>query len=237
MTRIRSPRELRIVVAQTPPAADTAGARFGQLFGQARQALSEPDRGVQPRDGERDDEAGEQQHSHTGDEGAPEAALAEPAAAGPGATLARTMPPPPRLPGLGGTRAPLHKAATRRPGRNADSAAAETARALGAPLIRHCARATEGELVTDHLAERIASFCASPALERAGGRWEVVVKLDPAILPQTQLHLVLSDGTLSLRFECRDARARQLICDNGDALRSRLEARLGARIVVHVEVN
>jgi hypothetical protein len=52
---------------------------------------------------------------------------------------------------------------------------------------------------------------------------------------------VLSDGTLSLRFDARDARARQLICDNGAALRSRLEARLaarpGAHITVYVEVN
>ena len=44
MTRIRSPRELRIVVAHAPPPADAAGARFGQLLLQARQALIEPER-------------------------------------------------------------------------------------------------------------------------------------------------------------------------------------------------
>ena len=208
MTRIRSPRELRIVVAHAPE----TGARFGQLLDQARQALDLTDRVVPDREqpsggGAHDDEAGQERHG--GGENAPEHG---------GADMARALPPPPR---------------PRLPGAARD----DTARALGARLIAHCARATGAELVAEHLADRIARFCASPALEHAGGRWEVVVELDPAILPRTRLHLVLSDGTLSLRFDVRDARARQLICDNGAALRSRLEARLGAHIAVQVEVN
>jgi type III secretion control protein HpaP len=90
--------------------------------------------------------------------------------------------------------------------------------------------------VADRLAERIAGFCAGPARARRGERWEVTVELDPAILPRTRLHLVLSDGTLSLRFDTSDAGARRLICDNGAALRSRLEARLGAHVSIHMEV-
>jgi hypothetical protein len=216
MTRIRSPRELRIAVAQRPAPGAAAGARFGQLLGQARQALGMPDRAapdrVVPDDdqpsggGARDDEAGQQGHGGGEDTQEPGAADA-----------ARTLPPPPRQAMAG--------------------APDDTTRALGARLVAHCARAAGGDLVAEHLAERIARFCASPALERAGGRWEVMIELDPAILPHTRLHLVLSDDALSLRFDTRDARARQLICDNGAALRRRLEARLGARIAIHVEVN
>ena len=204
MTRIRSPRELRIVAAQ-PPAAE---ARFGQLLEQARQALDLPDRERPSGDGTRgdDDEAGEERHGgeHAPDQG--------------GADTPRPLPPPPRPPLPGAARD-------------------DSIRALGARLVAHCARAAQAELVADRLAERIARFCTGPALEHAGGRWEVVVELDPAILPRTRLHLLLSDGTLSLRFDTRDAGARQLICDHGAALRGRLEARLGAHITVHLEVS
>jgi len=238
MTRIRSPRELRIAVAQPPAPAAAARTRFGQLLGQARQALGGPASvapdtdvpvgdmpvgdmpvGEQPSGGgARDDEAGQERHGGGED---PQ----EPA----GADAARTLPPPPRPRLPDAARPPASRQATAAPD--------DTTRTLGARLVAHCARAAGGDLVADHLAERIAGFCASPALERAGGRWEVMVELDPAILPRTRLHLVLSDDTLSLRFDTSDARARQLICDNGAALRSRLEARLGARIAIHVEVN
>jgi len=234
MTRIRSPRELRIAVAQPPAPAAAARTRFGQLLGQARQALGGPawvapdtvmpvgvmpDREQASGGGARDDEAGQERHG--GGDDRQESA---------GADAARTLPPPPRPRLPDAARPPAPRQATAGP-------PDETTRALGARLVAHCARAAGGDLVADHLAERIAGFCASPALERAGGRWEVMIELDPAILPHTRLHLVLSDDALSLRFDTSDARARQLICDNGAALRSRLEARLGARIAIHVEVN
>ena len=234
MTRIRSPRELRIAVAQPPAPAAAARTRFGQLLGQARQALGGPvpiapdtvmpvgvmpDREQASGGGARDDEAGQERHGGSDDR--QESA---------GADAARTLPPPPRPRLPDAARPPAPRQATAGP-------PDETTRALGARLVAHCARAAGGDLVADHLAERIAGFCASPALERAGGRWEVMIELDPAILPHTRLHLVLSDDALSLRFDTSDARARQLICDNGAALRSRLEARLGARIAIHVEVN
>jgi len=234
MTRIRSPRELRIAVAQPPAPAAAARTRFGQLLGQARQALGGPvpvapdtvmpvgvmpDREQASGGGARDDEAGQERHDGSDDR--QESA---------GANAARTLPPPPRPRLPDAARPPAPRQATAGP-------PDETTRALGARLVAHCARAAGGDLVADHLAERIAGFCASPALQRAGGRWEVMIELDPAILPYTRLHLVLSDDALSLRFDTSDARARQLICDNGAALRSRLEARLGARIAIHVEVN
>lgn len=239
MTRIRSPRELRIVLAQAPAAGQhagaTAGARFGELFDGAQRAFNLPAAPDQ-RDGERGDQQDrDEPHCPADEDGAAgvPCAVAAPAAGTPMA-LAR-LAPPPRLQVPGGARQTARAVPARR-GANA-SDAAEMARALGAQIVRNCARATAGELITDHLADRIARFCSSPALERAGGRWEVMIELDPAILPRTRLHLVLSDDSLSLRFDSRDARARQLICDNGDALRSRLEARLDARLVVHVEVN
>jgi type III secretion control protein HpaP len=106
---------------------------------------------------------------------------------------------------------------------------------FGMQMIRRCARAAEGDLLAEHLAERVAGFCTSPAVERTG-QWDVAVELDPAILPRTELHLSLSGWGLSLRFDSRDARARQLICDNSNELKTRLEARLGGRVAVEVTV-
>lgn len=106
---------------------------------------------------------------------------------------------------------------------------------FGMQMIRRCARAAEGDLLAEHLAERVAGFCTSPAVERTG-QWEIAVELDPSILPRTELRLSLSGWGLSLRFDSRDARARQLICDNSNELKTRLEARLGGRVAVEVTV-
>ncbi|MDR6491752.1 type III secretion system protein SctP [Paraburkholderia sp. 22099] len=102
-------------------------------------------------------------------------------------------------------------------------------------MIRRCTQAIEGDLLAEHLAERVAGFCTSPAVERTG-QWDVAVELDPSILPRTELRLSLSGWGLSLRFDSRDARARQLICDNSNELKTRLETRLGGRIAVEVTV-
>jgi hypothetical protein len=106
---------------------------------------------------------------------------------------------------------------------------------FGMQMIRRCARAAEGDLLAEHLAQRLAGFCTSPAVERTG-QWEIAVELDPSILPRTALRLSLSDWGLSLRFDSRDARARQLIWDNSNELKTRLEARLGGRVAVEVTV-
>ncbi|CAB3725567.1 type III secretion system protein SctP [Paraburkholderia rhynchosiae] len=106
---------------------------------------------------------------------------------------------------------------------------------LGIRMIRRCAQAAEGDLLTQHLAEHVAGFCTSPAVKRTG-QWEIAVELDPSILPRTELHLSLSGSALTLRFDSRDPRGRQLICDNSNELKTRLEARLGGQIAVDVTV-
>ncbi|MEO6921864.1 MAG: type III secretion system protein SctP [Collimonas sp.] len=131
------------------------------------------------------------------------------------------------------------------PDRNSPAAAAHEAEAgndaerdglaaLRAHMIRRCSQATEADLVVEHLAERVANFCASPAVKR-GGTWEVAIVLNPAILPETNLHLKLSPFRLSLRFESNDARANDLICLNTDALLQRLRSRLDASFDIDIE--
>ncbi|MBW0447176.1 hypothetical protein EN871_24035 [bacterium M00.F.Ca.ET.228.01.1.1] len=132
------------------------------------------------------------------------------------------------------------KSANASPGRSVLSeppgSSAKTAdELLGIQMIRRCAQAAEGDLLAQHLAEHVAGFCTSPAVRRTG-QWEIAVELDPSILPRTQLHLCLSGSALSLRFDSRDPRGRQLICDNSNELKSRLEARLGGQIAVEVTV-
>ncbi|MFL9859535.1 type III secretion system protein SctP [Paraburkholderia madseniana] len=136
---------------------------------------------------------------------------------------------------------PARKAGVRgAPGKSVHEATQDAPHAVAEPsfgmqMIRRCARAAEGDLLAEHLAERVAGFCTNPAVERAG-QWDVAVELDPAILPRTELHLSLSGWGLSLRFDSRDARARQLICDNSNELKTRLEVRLGGRVAVEVTV-
>ncbi|SDX05439.1 type III secretion control protein HpaP [Collimonas sp. OK242] len=106
--------------------------------------------------------------------------------------------------------------------------------ALRARMIRQCSQAAEADLVVEHLAERIANFCSSPAVQ-GGGIWEVTIVLNPAILPETSLQLKLSPFRLSLRFDCGNARANDLICLNTDALQRRLRSRLGASLEIDIE--
>lgn len=106
---------------------------------------------------------------------------------------------------------------------------------FGMQMVRRCAQAAEGDLLAQHLAEQVAGLCTSPAVRRTG-QWEIAVELDPAILPRTRLHLSLSGSALTLRFDSRDPRARQLICDNGSELKTRLQARLDSQITVDVTV-
>ncbi|AMP07008.1 flagellar hook-length control FliK family protein [Collimonas pratensis] len=106
--------------------------------------------------------------------------------------------------------------------------------ALRAHMIRQCSQAAEADLVVEHLAERVANFCLSPAVKR-GGTWEVTIVLNPAILPETNLHLNLSPFRLWLRFDSNDARANDLICLNTDALLQRLRSRLDASFDIDVE--
>lgn len=249
MTRIRSPRELRIVAPERPPAGRPAGdddapaKLFSMQYDAARQALRQPD--TVP--GRHDDERGDEQEDERDDDAqsfaddpvpdesitagdAPPANLFAPASE---AALAHPVPPPPRLQ----SSAPGHALGARRGAARGKSAvcAVDGDRALGAKLVRRCAQAAKGDLVAERLAECIANFCSNPTIEQAG-RWEVVVELDPAILPRTRMHLALSGYRLSLRFDCADPRSRRLICNNSHELRTRLEARLDFRLPVEVAV-
>jgi type III secretion control protein HpaP len=58
--------------------------------------------------------------------------------------------------------------------------------------------------------------------------------MNPAVLPDTLLHLQLSPSSIGIRFETSSARSTQLISDNADALRTRLSDALGRHIDVEL---
>jgi type III secretion control protein HpaP len=80
-------------------------------------------------------------------------------------------------------------------------------------------------VLLDYLTARVADFCTDPAV-LAQGYWTMRLRLDPAILPDCTLALTLSYFDLTLRFEARDATARQLVLHHADVLKQRLEALL-----------
>lgn len=104
---------------------------------------------------------------------------------------------------------------------------------LGRHIVHACAAAAHGDLLTRQLADRIARFCS---MSDAGGdsSWAVTLPMNPAVLPDTLLHLQLSPSSIAIRFETPNARALQLISDNADALRVRLTDALGRHIDVAV---
>ncbi|MET3229018.1 UNVERIFIED_ORG: hypothetical protein ABIC54_001192 [Burkholderia sp. 1263] len=231
--------------------------RFGALFETARQRVGEGERDDMP-DQEAPDDSTPDDDGSSDDTRDHEAAEPIDAADAP-LPLLPAVPPLPPLHALNGallaireqrrTSASDAQGVARKTGvRGATSAAGrQTAQATQDPrhvaaepsfdtqMIRRCTQAIEGDLLAEHLAERVAGFCTSPAVERTG-QWDVAVELDPSILPRTELRLSLSGWGLSLRFDSRDARARQLICDNSNELKTRLETRLGGRIAVEVTV-
>jgi type III secretion control protein HpaP len=104
---------------------------------------------------------------------------------------------------------------------------------LGKQIVHACTAAAHGDLLTRELADRIARFCA---MSGAGGdsSWAVTLPMNPAVLPDTLLHLQLSPSSIAIRFETPNARSQQLISDNADALRVRLADALGRQIDVEV---
>lgn len=240
--------------------ADADAQRFGALFETARLRVGEGERDDMP-DQEAPDDSTPDDDGSSDDTQDREAAERIDAADAP-LTLLPAVPPLPPLNALNGallaireqrrTSASDAQGVVRKTGlRGATSASGrQTAQAtqdaqdtrhvaaepsFDTQMIRRCTQAIEGDLLAEHLAERVAGFCTSPAVERTG-QWDVAVELDPSILPRTELRLSLSGWGLSLRFDSRDARARQLICDNSNELKTRLETRLGGRIAVEVTV-
>jgi hypothetical protein len=54
--------------------------------------------------------------------------------------------------------------------------------------------------------------------------WSITVPLDPQTLPDCELRLSLSPGTMALRFRTGSASSAALVSRHRDALRARLEA-------------
>lgn len=104
---------------------------------------------------------------------------------------------------------------------------------LGKQIVHACAAAAHGELFTRELAERIARFCSMSGAS-GDASWAVTLPMNPAVLPDTLLHLQLSPVSIALRFETGNSRSAQLISENADALRARLSDALGRRIDVDI---
>ena len=104
---------------------------------------------------------------------------------------------------------------------------------LGKQIVHACTAAAHGDLLTRELADRIARFCAMSG-EGGDSSWAVTLPMNPAVLPDTLLHLQLSPSSIAIRFETQNARSQQLISDNADALRVRLADALGRQIDVEV---
>jgi hypothetical protein len=242
--RTRHARDVRIV-----PAAGTAGAtgspagrapaataaQFARLLAAQMGAgalLVSSDAGGNADQGGAQDEP-EQGHPDTpvGAEPAPPTPLAEPAAraetplAHASAARATHSLAPGRLRALDAQPTRRASASARSP--------SEHDTTLGKQIVHACTAAAHGDLLTRELADRISRFCA---MSGAGGdaSWAVSLPMNPAVLPDTLLHLQLSPSSIAIRFETRNARSQQLISDNADALRVRLADALGRHIDVDV---
>ena len=105
--------------------------------------------------------------------------------------------------------------------------------ALGEHIVRACTQAAHGEVLAQHLADRIARFCLmSGASDDAS--WEVTLPMNPVVLPDTLLHLELSPSRIAIRFETSSPRSAGLIYDNADMLRTGLSDALRRQIDIHV---
>lgn len=105
--------------------------------------------------------------------------------------------------------------------------------ALGEHIVRACARAARGEVLAQHLADRIARFCSMSGTSDDAA-WEVTLPMNPVVLPDTLLHLELSPSRIAIRFETPSPRSARLIYDNADTLRNGLSDALRRQIDIHV---
>lgn len=77
------------------------------------------------------------------------------------------------------------------------------------------------------LAHQIAGFCGDPAIA-GGGNWEVQMRLDERLFPNTTLYLTLSRFAVHLRFDALDSKVKQLLLDHSPLLQRELDATLRA---------
>ncbi len=229
--RVLNPHEIRIVpgsgAARPALAATPSNTRIVQLFRLlAEQAATSTERG--PGFG-----------SSTADVPADEPALDERTEA------ATTAPPhdahadgPPPMPPTG--HEPQHAPADRTtraaraheaPARVNDIANAD----LGKQITHLCATAMHAEVFARELAERIARFCQTSGTADDMA-WAVTLPMNPAVLPDTLLHLQLSPVSLAIRFETSSPRSAQLLSENKDALRVRLNETLDRRLDIGIDI-
>ncbi|MGN6649744.1 type III secretion system protein SctP [Trinickia sp.] len=240
--RVRHPQDVRIVPSTTPASPSTlrtsSNATAVQIF---RLLASQAGAGPLPplaapgddHPGNPHDEGGDSDGSDTGgsasDTTVPEPARAEspppPAIAPPHSEPSHEASAPPTV---AGTRT-LSRREARAPEAPAGPAAPEQDAALGKQIVHACAVAAHGELFTRELAERIARFCSTSGAS-GDASWAVTLPMNPAVLPDTLLHLQLSPSSIGIRFETPNPRSTQLISDNADALRMRLADALGRHI-------
>ncbi|WP_174769733.1 type III secretion HpaP family protein [Paraburkholderia bonniea] len=104
------------------------------------------------------------------------------------------------------------------------------------PQVCPITRATHSpaSLDTQRLVTHITGFCCSP-VALGGGRWEISLELNPALLPGTRLHLKLSSTALFLRFDTRSPETSALLSNARAELQAQLENRLGLLIEIETE--
>ena len=247
--RTRHARDVRIVPAagMTGAAGSPAGrasaataVQFARLLAAQTGTGSLPvfsDAGGNADQGAQDEPEQEQTDTLIGAESAQPAQpapLAEPAVRTVPAEMPLThVPAAQATPSLSPGRLRAHDARQARRANAATSTPSEHDTTLGKQIVHACTAAAHGDLLTRELADRIARFCA---MSGAGGdaSWAVSLPMNPAVLPDTLLHLQLSPSSIAIRFETRNARSQQLISDNADALRVRLTDALGRHIDVEV---
>ena len=83
--------------------------------------------------------------------------------------------------------------------------------------------AQQANPLVDSIVSSVADFCANPAVHSCNP-WHITLPLDPDVLPDCQLSLMLSHFDLTLRFTTADPASQQLVLQHADALRERLEA-------------
>lgn len=84
----------------------------------------------------------------------------------------------------------------------------------------------------------VADLCAwqdgAQGSSTDGATRTVTLVPDPGVLPDTQLTMTISPDALLLRFHCKSAPSRQLLCLHGDTLKDRLARRTARTIDLEV---
>jgi type III secretion control protein HpaP len=238
--RTRHARDVRILPATcTAGAAGSSGGRapiataahFARLLAAQTAAgslLVSPDAGGDSDQGAQDEQEQSQPETSIGGD------ALEPIPAG--GTVAQAEAPPAPAPAIRANHSLAPGRLGAPPARHAKASApsqTEHDTMLGKQIVHACTAAAHGDLLTRELADRIARFCAMSG-EGGDSSWAVTLPMNPAVLPDTLLHLQLSPSSIAIRFETPNARSQQLISDNADALRVRLADALGRQIDVEV---